>query len=46
MLDRLVAEYEQMEIDERMVISHSGARALWYQASLREVLDRPADRVL
>ena len=45
-LEVLVAEYEQMGSGERIVICHSLACALWYQASLRGVLERPADRVL
>lgn len=45
-LDLLVAEWEQLGNGERVVVCHSLACALWYQAAARGLLDRPADRVL
>jgi hypothetical protein len=45
-LELLIAEYAQLGDGERIVVCHSLACALWYQASRARVLDRPADRVL
>jgi predicted alpha/beta hydrolase family esterase len=45
-LDALASEYGQMGDGERIVVCHSLACALWYQASSRGVIDPPADRLV
>jgi uncharacterized protein len=45
-LELLSAEYEQLGDGERVVICHSLACVLWYEACRRKVLARPADRIL
>jgi predicted alpha/beta hydrolase family esterase len=45
-LDVLAAESAQLGDGERIVVCHSLACALWYEASDRGVVDTPADRVL
>lgn len=45
-LELLAAEWEQLGEGERIVICHSLACALWYQAAARGVFPEPADRVL
>jgi len=45
-LDLLVGEYAQLGDGERVVVCHSLACALWYQASERGLVRPPADRVL
>jgi predicted alpha/beta hydrolase family esterase len=45
-LDLLAGEYDQLGDGERIVICHSLACALWYQASERGLVDPIADRVL
>jgi predicted alpha/beta hydrolase family esterase len=45
-LDVLAAEYAQLGDGERVVVCHSLGCALWYQASVRSIVDTPADRVL
>jgi predicted alpha/beta hydrolase family esterase len=45
-LDLLVAELGQLGDAERVVVCHSLGCALWYQASLRNVIPRPVDRLL
>lgn len=45
-LELLSAEYEQLGDGERVVIGHSLACALWFQASAQHVLSRKAARVL
>lgn len=45
-LELLRAEWEQLGRRERIVVCHSLACALWYQAQLRAILTEPADRVL
>jgi predicted alpha/beta hydrolase family esterase len=45
-LDLLAAEYAQLGDGERIVVCHSLACALWYEAGARGVTDTPAARVL
>jgi predicted alpha/beta hydrolase family esterase len=45
-LDALATEYAQMGAGERIVVCHSLACALWYQASSRGLIDPPADRLV
>lgn len=45
-LELLAAEWQQLGDGERVVVCHSLACALWYQAAARSVLPEPADRVL
>jgi uncharacterized protein len=45
-LDLLGSECAQMGDGDRIVICHSLACVLWYEASARDALARPADRVL
>jgi predicted alpha/beta hydrolase family esterase len=42
----LAAEYDQLGGGQRIVVCHSLSCVLWYQASRRNLLPRPADRVL
>jgi uncharacterized protein len=45
-LELLAAEYAMLGSGERIVVCHSLGCALWYQASSRKLLDRPADRLV
>jgi len=45
-LELLAAEYAQLGDGQRVVVCHSLACALWFQASMQHTLDRRADRVL
>jgi len=45
-LDLLAAEYAQLGDGERVVVCHSLACPLWYQACERGVIGRPAGRVV
>jgi hypothetical protein len=45
-IDQLVAEWTQMGDGERIVVAHSMGCVLWYEASARDALSPPADRVL
>jgi uncharacterized protein len=45
-LELLAAELEQLGDGERVIICHSLACVLWYEACTRDILVRPADRVL
>jgi uncharacterized protein len=45
-LELLAAEYEQLGGGERIVVCHSLACVLWYETCTRNVLSRPADRIL
>jgi uncharacterized protein len=45
-LDVLAAQYRRMAGCERIVVCHSLACALWYQASARGIVTPPADRAL
>jgi uncharacterized protein len=45
-LELLSAEYAQLGDGERVVVCHSLACALWFQASRHHVMSRRADRVL
>lgn len=45
-LEVLASEWDQLGEGERIVVCHSLACALWYQAAARGVLPEPADRVL
>ena len=45
-IDMLVAEWTQMGDGERIVVAHSMGCVVWYEASTRDALSPPADRVL